>query len=164
MECPLQQLGDWRTVGRRGPFSSNFLMEPELQSSSVAGCLDCVAPRHFLIRVSPKQILPVGCPQSRGQVVLSPNECSLSFPENRVVPPVGPVSTPTGVGTGGRPAFPLLKATFQRVWFFCKSPTGWHWEGGRCLEPAATLQVLLLHNSHEFWNVSGHLQHDCVSP
>lgn len=108
MECPLRLLSDWRAMGRRRPFTTNLLMEPALQSSLVAGCLACVAPRHFLMPVSPKQILPVGCLPSWGQVVLSPNERTSSFPENRVVPPVSPVSTPSRCGD--RSEWPFLLA------------------------------------------------------
>ena len=109
MECPLRLLSDWRAMGRRRPFTTNLLMEPALQSSLVAGCLACVAPRHFLMPVSPKQILPVGGLPSWGQVVLSPNERTSSFPENRVVPPVSPVSTPSRCGDRSEWPFLLTK-------------------------------------------------------
>ena len=43
-------------------------------------------------------------------------------------------------------------------------PTHRTGRGVLCLVPAATLEVLLLHNSHELWNFSGHLQRDWVTP
>lgn len=85
---------------------------------------------------------------------------NLSFPENRVVSPVCPAPAPNAwlVGMERKAWLPLSNGTFQGS----GSSTFTTHSGVLCLVPAATLEVLLLHNSHELWNVSGHLQSDTL--
>lgn len=151
MECPLQQLGGFGNMGRRRFLASNFLMEPGLQSSLVAGCLGshCSV---TLPHTSHSQTNPpsrFSSEQEAGKYSHPISTINLSFPENRVVPPVCPVPAPSTWSVGmERKAKPHSRGSGSS-------------EGVLCLVPAAILEVLLF---YELWNVSGHLQHDHVTP
>lgn len=163
-----------QTMGEDKTTRPSFLMEPGLQASLMAGCLGscCWAPlphtSHFL--TNPPSRLSSKPEQEAAKYSHPIRTINLSFPENRVVSPVGPVSHPSawwwGWGGGDREEGMGRRAGLgakphSREEGSSQPP---HWAGVLCLVLAATLEVLLLHNSHELWNVSGRLQHDCVTP
>lgn len=90
--------------------------------------------------------------QEAGQNSHPISTINLSFPENRVVPPVCPVPAQSTWWWGwrGRPAFEQGRIPGGVVPRIREAPPVVP------PAPAAILEVLSLHNSHELWNVSGH--------
>lgn len=163
-ERPLQQPAGCRTMERRGPLApprgSNGAWVAVLTGGRLFGLLlHCTTSSY---KAHPPSRFSSEPTQEAGQYSHPISTINLPFPENRVVPPVCPVSRPRRLvaGIGGGEGRPWSKATFQGE----GSSHSLCWAGVLCLVPAATLEVLLLHNSHELWNVSGHLQRDCVTP
>lgn len=174
MECLLQQFDDCRTMGEDKTTWPNFLMEAGLQSFWWQVVWALVAGHHFLIQVTSKQILPVGCPpsQSRRQVSTLTQSAQSVCHSLKIESSLQSVQFPAPSawwwrwGGGHREEEMGRRAGLgakphSRGQGSSQPP---HWAGVLCLVLAATLEVLLLHNSHELWNVFGHLQHDCVTP